>query len=163
MHPMVSDKNQDMPPQRHSSFTYKRLTWSTIQKALVLGLVICAIGLPRYLGQGSYVTIDENSWLYRSANFLQALSKADFANTFQMGHPGVTVTWVGAVSFLITYPAYIEEAPGQVSKPLIFLNFLKQTGREPLQLLQASRKVAVLANIFVLVLAYLSTITLVGL
>jgi len=141
----------------------KSPTWSLIQKILVIGLVVCAIGLPRYLVQGSYVTSDENFWLYRSANFLQALSKADFANTFQKGHPGVTVTWVGAVSFLITYPAYIEDNPGQVNESRVFLHFVERSGREPLQLLQASRKVAVMANIFVLVLAYLSTITLVGL
>jgi hypothetical protein len=159
---MASNEVRKLHPLRHSITALKPPTWITLLKALVFGLVLFAIGLPRGLGQGSYVTSDENFWLYRSANFLQALSSADFANTFQKGHPGVTVTWIGAVSFLITYPAYIENNPGQVNESRILLNFVKRSGREPLQLLQASRKIAVLANIFVLILAYLSTITLVG-
>ncbi len=162
MNPMASYADDNIPLSRHSILTNQRLSWITIQKALVLVLVICAIGLPRGLGQGSYVTIDENLWLYRSANFFQALSNSDFANTFQKGHPGVTVTWIGTMSFLISYPAYVKQDPGQLSKSQIFLHYVEDAHREPLQLLQTSRKLAVLVNILVLILAYLSAIPLVG-
>lgn len=68
--------------------------------------------LPRALALDAYVSPDERKWLARSANFAYALSHADFAQTFQREHPGVTVMWAGMLGLLSVYPDYPQEAPG---------------------------------------------------
>jgi hypothetical protein len=65
------------------------------QAAWLLFLFLLA-WLPRTLALDAYVSPDERKWLARSANFAYALSHADFAQTFQREHPGVTVMWAGA-------------------------------------------------------------------
>lgn len=42
-----------------------------------------------------YITPDEPSWVFRSIRFLRALESQRWADTFQVGHPGVTTMWVG--------------------------------------------------------------------
>jgi 4-amino-4-deoxy-L-arabinose transferase-like glycosyltransferase len=61
-----------------------------------LALFLAAL-LPRLSPLGRYVTPDEPVWLYRSIGFRQALLSADWANTLQSGHPGVLITWLGAL------------------------------------------------------------------
>jgi 4-amino-4-deoxy-L-arabinose transferase-like glycosyltransferase len=48
-----------------------------------------------------YVTPDEPSWVWRSINFSRALAEGDWADTAQMGHPGVTTMWLGALGILV--------------------------------------------------------------
>ncbi|HTP07867.1 MAG TPA: glycosyltransferase family 39 protein, partial [Anaerolineae bacterium] len=48
-----------------------------------------------------YVVPDEPSWVWRSINFSQALADGAWANTAQMGHPGVTTMWLGSLGILI--------------------------------------------------------------
>ncbi|MFZ0546734.1 MAG: phospholipid carrier-dependent glycosyltransferase, partial [Candidatus Promineifilaceae bacterium] len=62
-----------------------------------VGLFIVAM-LPRLAALGRYVTPDEPIWVYRSINFREALLTHDWAATIQSGHPGVTLTWLGAIS-----------------------------------------------------------------
>jgi 4-amino-4-deoxy-L-arabinose transferase-like glycosyltransferase len=64
--------------------------------------VILAALLPRVVGLGQFVTIDEvNSWMVRSAYFLRGISTGDLSATAQSAHPGVTTMWLGALGLLL--------------------------------------------------------------
>lgn len=54
--------------------------------------------LTRLAAIGHYVTPDELNWVYRSLGFRRALLAGEWADTIRSGHPGITTTWVGAVS-----------------------------------------------------------------
>src|SRR3954471_21135023 len=87
---------------------------SRLLPLLLFVLLFLAAWLPR-LGQiDSFVTPDERRWLQRSANFLFALDKGNYAATYQAGHPGVTIMWAGAAGILANLPDY----PEQVKRPL---------------------------------------------
>jgi hypothetical protein len=118
-----------------------------VRTALILLGLFLAAWAPRVLGLDDFVTIDERKWLARSANFYQAVSHGDLANTFQREHPGVTVMWAGTLGFLSEYPAYADEAPGQFAWDREYLEaWLEETaGRNPLDLLEAGRWWVVLA------------------
>ena len=58
-----------------------------------------------------YVTVDESKWLVRSANFYQALHSG--SDTFQHGHPGVTIMW-SAAGYLLRF-LNTSRSPGQFS------------------------------------------------
>lgn len=57
--------------------------------------------IPRYWGLDIFLTPDEFLWIDRSRNFLLALSKHDWIDTFQTGHPGVTTMWSGTLGFYL--------------------------------------------------------------
>ena len=44
-----------------------------------------------------YVTPDEPSWVFRGYRFSQALQAGRWADTFQIGHPGVITMWLSAL------------------------------------------------------------------
>jgi len=68
--------------------------------ALALLLFGIALG-PRIFGLGRGLTTDEAyQWQDRSARFLAAVSKGDFAATLITGHPGVTTMWLGSLGLL---------------------------------------------------------------
>lgn len=58
----------------------------------------------------AFVTWDEPAWVYRSAAFLTALRRGDWALTLQTGHPGVLTMWSGALSL-----AWHEKVTGLVT------------------------------------------------
>jgi hypothetical protein len=61
---------------------------------LILAVVIFGLALgTRLTDLGVFVGPDEFSWVTRSANFTQALVNGDLAQTYQTGHPGVTLMW----------------------------------------------------------------------
>ncbi|MFN0070465.1 MAG: hypothetical protein ACKVVP_03110, partial [Chloroflexota bacterium] len=63
---------------------------------LVLALLIFVMSLaPRLAGRDTYVTLDEDNWLKRTAGFTYALWSGELRRTYQNGHPGVTTMWVG--------------------------------------------------------------------
>jgi 4-amino-4-deoxy-L-arabinose transferase-like glycosyltransferase len=65
-------------------------------------LVALAALLPRVIGLGQFVTIDEVvSWMGRSQRFLTGISTGDLAATAQSAHPGVTTMWLGATGILL--------------------------------------------------------------
>ena len=69
-------------------------------------LAYLAVGLaallPRVLDLGGFITVDEaNFWLDRSATFLDALRRGDWAATAISTHPGVTTMWLGAAGLLL--------------------------------------------------------------
>lgn len=108
-----------------------------------LGLALC-LWLPRAAALDQFVTADEHAWLARSGNFYYALARGDWANTFQRHHPGVTVTWAGLMGFLIRYPQYAWDAPGQFGWLTEEIEpFLRSQGHDPLELLAAGRSVVV--------------------
>lgn len=67
---------------------------------LFFSLFLLAL-IPRLSAIGRYVTPDELNWVYRSVGLRQALLAREWAGTLRSGHPGVTTTWLGAVSIQI--------------------------------------------------------------
>jgi 4-amino-4-deoxy-L-arabinose transferase-like glycosyltransferase len=110
-----------------------------LRTPLVVILLFLAAWLPRVLVLDAFVTTDEPLWLFRSANFYQAISRGDFADTFQKGHPGVTVMWAGALGFLQRLPDYAQEASGQLAREQLEPWLREHSTIEPLQLLTAGR------------------------
>ncbi|MDQ3248000.1 MAG: glycosyltransferase family 39 protein, partial [Chloroflexota bacterium] len=108
---------------------------------LLLLILFLAAWMPRVLALDRFVTYDERKWLARSANFYQAISGGDWANTFQREHPGVTVMWAGMLGFVQKFPTYAQQAPGQFTWEREHLEaWLHEQGMvTPLALLAAGR------------------------
>jgi 4-amino-4-deoxy-L-arabinose transferase-like glycosyltransferase len=134
-------------------------------KTLPIILIIIAIWIPRGLALDQFVTVDEQKWLTRSANYYQALVLTNFENTYQRDHPGVTTMWAGTLGFLWQFPDYIRETPGQHKQHLTkdFKSYLEHRGYDPLQLLEAGRFFLLIGILIVLVLSFISAIRLIGL
>jgi hypothetical protein len=62
---------------------------------LLAVLVFVVALVPRMAGRDTYVTLDEDNWLKRTAGFTYALWSGELRRTYQNGHPGVTTMWVG--------------------------------------------------------------------
>jgi 4-amino-4-deoxy-L-arabinose transferase-like glycosyltransferase len=82
------------------------LTAPSARARLLDLLVTIALGLaallPRTLDLGGFLTVDEaNFWLARSATFLDALRRGDWAATAISTHPGVTTMWLGSIGLLL--------------------------------------------------------------
>ena len=127
---------------------------------IVLGLLVAVI-LPRALDLDQYATTDETLWLQRSANFYYALGQREFAQTYQDKHPGVSIMWAGATSFLVNYPEYSGMRQGYFL-PLDFHDFLDREGKEPLELLVAGRTFLVIGTAVLFIAAFLITEKLIG-
>jgi hypothetical protein len=126
-----------------------------------VALVFLATWLPRGLALDRLVTPDEPTWLTGAADFYQALSRGDWANTYQLEHPGVTTLWAGVAGFLWRYPAYAAEGPGEHAWDAGEVGpFLRQQGYEPLAILAAGRSVMVLALTAALTTAFLAAVRL---
>ncbi len=69
--------------------------------------------LPRAFGLDVFVTPDEYLWIERSGRFLAALLRADWAATFQVGHPGLTTRWTGVLGILATYLPRLHRVSGR--------------------------------------------------
>lgn len=129
---------------------------------LLLALAV-AFWLPRGLALNRYVTDDERLWLARSANFYQALASGNFAATYQREHPGVTVMWAGTAAFLWRYPAYAQDAPGQLGWRVDEIGpLLRAHGHIPMDLLAAGRLVLAVAITVVFVLSFIYAARLFG-
>ncbi|MBV7336089.1 glycosyltransferase family 39 protein [Chloroflexi bacterium TSY] len=134
------------------------------QRQLALLLLLAALLLPRIFALDHFVTIDEKRWLTRSANFYHALVHGPYENTFQQGHPGVMTMWSGLIGYTLTFPDYPTVAPGQFdSKDDALEAFVATQGQTPIALLASGRRVAVLINVLVLLVAFLVSIRIVGL
>jgi hypothetical protein len=115
-----------------------------LRTLLVLLLLFLAAWGPRVLGLDAFVTADEPGWLFRSANFYQAIAHRDLANTMQLEHPGVTVTWAGTLAFLQRLPGYAVRNPGQLTEGQLEPWLRTNTTLKPLDLLIAGRRWIVL-------------------
>ncbi len=124
--------------------------------ALTLLAVVLVLWLTRGAALDRYVTIDESKWVIRSGNFYHALATGQLEYTFQRAHPGVTVMWAGAAGYLLRFPEYASEVPGQFERINSALDdFLRANGHEPLEILVAGRAVVLLINTLVLGGAFL--------
>ncbi len=66
-------------------------------QALVL---VTIAALPRLLGLGDFVTVDEGyHWIRRVADFSRALQLHQWQNTNLTGHPGVMTMWLGGLGY----------------------------------------------------------------
>jgi len=126
----------------------------TIMNAILFILLLVALFLPRGLALDRFVTVDEPKWLVRSAGFYNALARANYAETFQKEHPGVTITWAGAAGFLWRFTGYFKIAPDQPMTPTRFHNFLRSHGVSSLDLLVAGRLFVVLLIVISLAVSY---------
>jgi hypothetical protein len=91
------------------------------------------------------VTVDEQHWLGRSANFYRALRTGDWNETYQMAHPGVMTMWAGTIAYWIHFPDYYHAVPDNVTRPGYILGTVfRDQGVEPLDILQATRIAKVL-------------------
>jgi hypothetical protein len=131
-------------------------------QTIALLFLILALALPRLTALDRYVTVDEPIWLMNSANFYQALWSGNWKNTFQLEHPGVTITWAGTLGFLWKFPGYVKLVDGQLNKENKFREFLTSKSHSALDLLVAGRTFTALGVIFVLLLAFLLMARLVG-
>ncbi len=113
-----------------------------LRTAIVFSLLFVAAWLPRALVANRYVTVDERGWLYRAGAFYWALANADWANTYRVGHPGVTVMWAGLPAYFIHLPqlARITEIPADYA---MLEAFLWRTV-PPLEMLISARHVVIL-------------------
>lgn len=92
-------------PMAATSETAARTLPALSARALT-ALLYLAVGaaalLPRALDLGGFLTLDEaNFWLDRSAAFLDALRRGDWAATAISTHPGVTTMWLGGAGLLL--------------------------------------------------------------
>jgi hypothetical protein len=138
---------------------------------LVVVLIFVVTVLVRAPGVDRYVMFDEARWLGRSANFYQALSARHWADTYQYVHPGVTVTWLGALAFFVFDHAYANEVDGQLgstdgegrSQPFEIRSVLIERGVDPLSMLVKLRLVLIVALAAVTALIFAALWKLVGL
>lgn len=136
---------------------------STRIQLLTLIVIVAALWLPRGLALDRFVTIDENRWLTRSANFHRALAHGEYAHTYQHGHPGVTIMWLGTLGYLWRYPEYANDAPGEFGwENSEFEAYLRTQEHDALDLLEAGRIFAVLTSVIALALAYRAAVRLFG-
>jgi hypothetical protein len=70
-----------------------------------LGLFLLTL-LPRAYDLPRFVTADEAKWVYRSAQFLAAFLRGDFAATSVNLTPAVTTTWLGSLGLAFYYWLY---------------------------------------------------------
>jgi hypothetical protein len=131
-------------------------------QTVALLLLILALALPRLTALDRYVTIDEPTWLLKSANFYQALWTRDWKNTYQLEHPGITITWAGTLGFLWEFPGYVKLVNGQLNNENKIRDFLVSKGHNALDLLVAGRAFTTLAVILALLLAFPLMVRLAG-
>ncbi len=130
---------------------------------LTLLLLAALLWLTRGVALDRYVTIDESKWVIRSGNFYHALATGQLEYTFQRAHPGVTVMWAGAAGYLLRFPEYASEVPGQFERINSALDrFLRANGHQPLEILAAGRAFVLLINTVVLGGAFLYARRLLG-
>ena len=130
-----------------------------ITKWLWEGLLLLALAavlvLPRGLQLGKYVFIDETYYLKHSAQFYWAMANQEYESTDLVVHPGVIPHWLGAAAFWHVFPEYAGVQPESQIADLTFRNLLEDFDLDLLTMLVWSRRMVVIFNSTMLVLAYL--------
>lgn len=133
-------------------------------RLLALVAVTAAFLLPRWLELDHMVTPDEPIWLARSANFYEALSSRDWPSTYQYAHPGVPVMWAGAVGYLLSARDYPDLVGTQITQRQNYIaSVLEAQGRDPLDVLVATRQVLIVVATIAFALAFWYALRLLGL
>jgi len=113
----------------------------TVKENIAVGSFLFLVAfLPRAFGLKVFITPDEYLWIERSGQFLAALLRADWAATFQVGHPGLTTRWTGVLGILATYLPRLRTASGQLlidNQP--FQDLLADLGAHLPEVLAATR------------------------
>ncbi len=69
------------------------------------GIIPVSIGvlalLARWPGLGQYMTVDEEAWMLRSAQYWQAIRAMDPASTFVTTHPGAPLMWLAGAGEVV--------------------------------------------------------------
>jgi hypothetical protein len=147
-------------PLRALSNGFSRIS---IRNTAIILLLLVGILVPRLVALDRLVTPDEAHWLTRSGNFYYALTRGDFADTYQIEHPGVLTMWAGTFAFILHYPTYSDEVSGQLYGWGDYLGeFLRSRGYDPMELLVASRVNMVILVTLVLIAAFWSASRLLG-
>jgi len=124
------------------------------REIIMMILIIAGILIPRLSAIDVFTTVDESTWLMRSANFYYALGQREFQNTVYAYHPAVTTMWTGALALAIDFPAYRGLGQGYFEKEWKFSEFLQEHGYDPLQMLKTSRMITVGFNSCLLLVIY---------
>jgi len=108
-------------------------------------LLIVLFLVPRLPGIGSFVTLDEPSWLSQGANFYYALGQREFENTVYEYQPAVTTMWIISAAMFIYFPEYRGFGQGYLDYEKGRLDpFMYSHGYDPLVLLEYARTIQVL-------------------
>jgi hypothetical protein len=121
---------------------------------IALLILLIAILVPRLPAIDVFTTVDESTWLMRSANFYYALSQRDFEKTVYAYHPAVTTMWTGTLAIAMDFPEYRGFGQGYFVKEWKFSEFLQEYGYDPLQMLKTSRLITVGINAGLLLVIY---------
>jgi len=70
----------------------------SLPETIVVALVLVLSLALRLTGLEVFVVHDEMRWACRSIRFRAALADGDWAETYQVGHPGVMTMWLGTIS-----------------------------------------------------------------
>ena len=107
----------------------------------VLWIVVLAftIFVTRGLALDQYVSLDEVSWLRRSANFYYALGQRDFVQTRHSVDPAVTTMWVNTAAFVIEAPQYRVYGQGYFEDFATFGRFALSRNIDPHEVLITGR------------------------
>jgi hypothetical protein len=69
-----------------------------VRALLLPALVALAVLLPRIVGLADFLTTDEaHHWISRTERFADALANGRWADTILIGHPGVSLMWLGTL------------------------------------------------------------------
>ncbi len=111
--------------------------------------------LPRAFGLNVFLTADELLWIERSAGFLAAIMSGAWAETFQVGHPGVITRWTGLLGILASYWPHLQAKAGELWLDTVtFETFLQRHPERMAKLAIAVRLPTVLLVSFCVVAAY---------
>ena len=138
--------NSQESPQNKESLGHRLVT----SRLLLVTVVFVLALIPRCLDLGVFVGPDEFSWVNRSANFARALRQGDLAQTYQTGHPGVTVLWAETT---VNGARQLLGLPSLLASP---------SAENDIRVLAAHRQVIACLNALLLALAALMTRSLFG-
>jgi hypothetical protein len=141
----------------------KILHWLKQKKIVWFLLVGFIFMLPRGLELDRFVTTDETPWLMRSGNFYYALGQRDFIKTDQGINPGVTTMWVNTAAFLLEVPEYRGFGQGYFKHYVDFDRFVLSKNIDAHQILVTGRKLMLVENLVLFLIAFGFSIKLVGL
>jgi len=135
----------------------------TLAKLLVFIGLMLLILIPRLSQLDALATSDEQLWVARSANFYEALTIGDLADTYQFVHPGVPVMWAGAFGIWLHVPELAESAGGQIGiRGRAMPELLHSIGYSKIEFLVELRQVLIIVSAIVLFGGFLILSRLVG-
>lgn len=108
----------------------------------ILVAVFLAVRMPAL---GRFVTTDEALWLRRSANFYLAVTKGDWAATYQSPHPGLITQWAGAAGFWLQFPQYWQVGFEEIHD-FELLRLMENRGTNAMEVLASGRAVLVIIH-----------------